>query len=163
MPYKDTNAPGLRPRIAKPVTATTVVARNLTLLGWLQFGKQTRCHGKKGWLRTLLQHEGVLQDSPIALWSRVLSDYKSILAVIIEGVKIAMASNFRDSREFVGVQGLGSGGKFVSKQKATQAGIPKNEYSIPYLLYAYDVMRTTFQRRVRSFSLSDLLHQSLQT
>jgi hypothetical protein len=148
MPYKDCDNPGLRPRITKPILATTSVVRQLSPLGWLSLGKQTRRHEKRGWLRTLMQHEGVLQDNPIALWSRVISDHKSVLAVI-EGMKIAMGSNFCDPREHIGVQGKGSGGKFVCVAKVTQVGVPKNEYTIPYLLHAYDVTRTTFQRRLK--------------
>jgi hypothetical protein len=57
MPYKDCNDPGLRTRITKPILVTTSVVCQLSPLGWLSLGKQTRRHEKKGWLRTLLQHE----------------------------------------------------------------------------------------------------------
>ena len=116
-----------------------------TNLEWLQFGLTTRRHEKKGWLRSILIERDLLMDNKSALWLRVVEDYRCQVSAI-EGMKIAMGKNFVDPRETRGVQGTNSGGKFVSLKRSSQAGIPKNVWTIPYLLHAYDVSRTSFQR-----------------
>ena len=57
-----------------------------------------------------------------------------------------MGDDFVDPRDHTGVVGNDNGGKFVSLKKASQRGTPRNEYTIPYLLHAYNVSCTTFQR-----------------
>ncbi len=60
-------------------------------------------------------------------------------------MRLALGAAFTDPREHKGNQG--DGGKFVSAKKESQAGIPKNMWTIPYLLYAYDVKRSNFQNK----------------
>jgi hypothetical protein len=69
-----------------------------------------------------------------ALWKRILSDYKCQLAAI-EGMRLALGDNFKDPRDFKGQSG--EGGKFVSTKKESQRDIPKNTWTIPFLLHAY--------------------------
>jgi hypothetical protein len=66
-----------------------------------------------------------------ALWKRVLSDYKCQLAGI-EGMRLALGSKFNDPRETKGHNG--QFGKFVSQKKESQLEIPKNMWTIPYLI-----------------------------
>ena len=47
---------------------------------------------------------------------------------------MAMGTDFVDPRETRGKQGANSGGKFVSDKRPPQMDVPKNVWSIPYLL-----------------------------
>ena len=65
----------------------------------------------------------------------------------IEGMRLALGPKFVDPREYKGVAGIK--GKFVSEKKDSQLGVPKNMWTIPFLLYAYDVKRSNFQNKRR--------------
>ena len=80
-----------------------------------------------------------------ALWCRVISDYKCQISAI-EGMREVMGDAFEDPREYKGVADKQTG-KFISAKTLSQNAAPKGPYTIPYLLYAYDVSRTTFQRK----------------
>ena len=148
MPYKDTtSASGLRKRKVKEVQLPEAVIPQKTAMEWLQWGKESRRHETAGWLKSALIHYNLLEDNPFAMWKRVIADYKTVNA-IIEGMKLALGNGFVDPRDHKGKQG--EGGVFVSTKSKSQAHIPKNEYTIPYLLHAYDVKRTSFQRRVKA-------------
>ena len=148
MPYKDTtSALGLRKRKVKDVQQPETVIPQKTAMEWLQWGKLSRRHETAGWLKNALVHFHLLDDNPFAVWKRVIADYKTVNA-IIEGMKLALGNGFVDPRDYKGKQG--EGGQFVSDKSKSQALIPKNEYTIPYLLHAYDVKRTSFQRRVKA-------------
>ncbi len=58
-----------------------------------------------------------------------------------------MEEGYSDPREYRGVRGKNSGGKFVSLKRESQAHVPKNVHSLGYLLYAYGVSKTTFFRK----------------
>jgi hypothetical protein len=75
-----------------------------------------------------------------ALWKRIISDYKCQLAAI-EGMQYTMGKEFKDPRETRGVQG--GGGKFVSLKKDSQLDVPKNMWTIPYLLRSICIRRET--------------------
>jgi hypothetical protein len=60
-------------------------------------------------------------------------------------MRLALGSKFKDPRETKGHNG--EFGKFVSEKKESQQHIPKNIWTIPYLLYAYDVKRSNFQNK----------------
>ena len=152
--------PSLRPRKAGAVESSrrTQYQEEETLhkadppisqLQWLKLGLKSRKHEKKGWLKDLLIAEGYLRNDKTMIWSRVLSDHRCQLAAI-EGMREVMGDDFRDPREYRGTSAKGSGGRFVSMKIPSQQGIPKNVYTIPFLLYAYDVSRTTFQNRWKS-------------
>ena len=64
-----------------------------------------------------------------------------------EGMEKALGDKYKDPREHKGVTGKASSGRFVSLKKATQIGIPKNMWTLGYLVYAYDVDKATFRRR----------------
>jgi hypothetical protein len=53
---------------------------------------------------------------------------------------------YHDPRSYVGIKTKASRGKFSSMKKASQGGIPKNVYTIPFLIYAYGVPETTIKR-----------------
>ncbi len=82
----------------------------------------------------------------MAIRHRVLNDYKHVIG-IIEGMHIVLHADFKDSRDHTGVPHPEQGGMFQSQRSSAEREIPHNEYTIPFLLYAYDVKRTTFQRR----------------
>jgi hypothetical protein len=86
-----------------------------------------------------------MEPSNEALWQRVMSDYNKCQLSAIEGMRLALGGSFNNPREHKGNQG--DGGKFVSLQKDTQADVPKNMWTIPFLLYAYDVKRSKFQNK----------------
>jgi hypothetical protein len=143
MPYK-TTVVQLRPRLQKqPLKHFEKIVEKKSPLGWLKWGLTTRKHETKGWLAATLISNGELLEGEDALWKRVLSDYRCQLA-FLEGMKEVLADKFTDPREYKGVQGKNSGGKFVSLKTDNQAHVPKNVYSLGYLLYAYGVAKTTF-------------------
>ncbi len=50
-----------------------------------------------------------------------------------------LGSDYKDPREYTGIRDKNSGGKYVSTKKTSQQGIPKNGFTIPYLMWAFDV------------------------
>jgi hypothetical protein len=62
----------------------------------------------------------------------------------------ALGDKYVDPREYKGVRGKTSGGKFVSLKKASQMEVPKNVWTLGYLLYAFDVDKATFRRRLKA-------------
>ncbi len=62
-------------------------------------------------------------------------------------MRLALGDNFNDNdpRDYKGQSG--EDGKFVSKKKESQRDIPKNMWTIPFLLHAYDVKRSNFQNK----------------
>ena len=74
-----------------------------------------------------------------------MSDYECQLSAI-EGMKEVMGDAFVDPREHKGTA-VKRTGKFISTKKLSQSKVPKGPYTLPYLLHAYDVPRTTFQRK----------------
>ncbi len=62
----------------------------------------------------------------------------------------ALIDKYVDPREHKGVQGKASGGKFVSLKKASQMDVPKNIWSLGYLVCAYGVDRATFRWRLKA-------------
>ena len=117
---------------------------------WLKFGLQSRRHEKKGWLREALTSSGLLGPSEGDLWRRLISDYKSQLAHIegMEAFATSMNLPFDDPRRSGNGGMRDEGGLWLSKKSKSQKNIPKNPLTIPYLLYAYGVSRSSFKRRV---------------
>ena len=75
----------------------------------------------------------------------MISDYKCQISAI-EGMREVMGDAFEDPREYKGITDTNTG-KFISTKRLSQSQVPKGPYTIPYLLYAYGVSRTTFQRK----------------
>jgi hypothetical protein len=153
MPYKDlTSASRDRRNAASQLDAVELMPdRQLhvperTPLQWLEYGLKSRTHEKKGWLKDKLLEYGLMEGNPEGLWKRVISDYKCQLSAI-EGMRLALGASFTDPREYKGKAGADS--KFVSEKKDSQRDIPKNMWTIPYLLHAYDVKRSNFQNKRR--------------
>jgi hypothetical protein len=113
-------------------------------LEWLEYGLKSRTHEKKGRLKEKLLKYGLMEATDEALWKRVMSDYKCQLAGI-EGMRLALGATFKDPRETKGHNG--QFGKFVTQKKDSQLDIPKNMWTIPYLLHAYGVKRSNFQNK----------------
>ena len=77
-----------------------------------------------------------------ALWSRIMGDYQCQI-VAIEAMQSAIGADFKDPR-LVSEHGVGKdklSGRYKNNNKA---GVPKGIFTIPYLLHAYDVKRSTF-------------------
>ncbi len=89
----------------------------------------------------------LLEPNIEALWKRVISDYKCQLSAI-EGMRLALGKKFIDPRDYKGI--AGTKGKFVSAKKDSQLAVPKNMWTIPFLLHAYDVKRSNFQNKRRA-------------
>jgi hypothetical protein len=115
-------------------------------LEWLEYRLKSRTHEKNGWLKEKLLQYGLMEATDEALWKRVMSDYKCQLAGI-EGMRLALGSTFKDPRETKGHTSNGQFGKFVTLKKDSQLDIPKNMWTIPYLLHAYGVKRSNFQNK----------------
>ena len=62
----------------------------------------------------------------------------------------ALGDKYVDPREHRVVQGKASGGKFLSLKKSSQMHVPKNMWSLGYLVYAYGVDKATFRRRLKA-------------
>ncbi len=116
-------------------------------LEWLQWGKASFRYESKGWLVDELLHYSIIEDSDVGIWKRVISDYRHVSGVI-EGMRLVQGTAFKDPCDHVGIPDPLKGGLFVSASGSSQARIPRNEWTIPYLLDAYNVKRTTFQRRL---------------
>ena len=73
--------------------------------------------------------------------------------------------NFVDPRDHTGTRDESSGGKFVSMKKVSQHGVPKGVFTIRYLLYAYDVARSTFnrKRKLREVVPNDVMKRNTQS
>jgi hypothetical protein len=71
-------------------------------------------------------------------------------------MKAVLGTEYKDPREYKGIIGKNSGGKFVSKKTLTQQGVPKNVHSLGYLLYAYNFSKTTFFAGARHLPPSSL-------
>ena len=119
-------------------------------MGWLKYGLESRRHERKGWLKAALQSRSLLGTADKDVWVRVLSDYKSQLAHV-EGMEEFANANkieFEDPRRSKNMGDRCDEGKWKSAKAASQANVPKNPLTIPYLLYAYGVPRSSFKRRV---------------
>ncbi len=68
-------------------------------------------------------------------------------------MKVQMGKDFKDPRNAV-KNDSDRGGLYVSQRTSEQTGIPQNVYTIPYLLFAYNVSRTTFQRKLKKYTLT---------
>ncbi len=112
---------------------TQIPPPSKTQIGWLEYGLETRRHEKKGWLKEELLKHDLLADTKAALWARVLSDYACTEAAR-EGMAKALGLAYVDPREHKGVKGKASGGKFVSLKKDSQLGVPKNVWTLGYLV-----------------------------
>jgi hypothetical protein len=138
MPYKEA-VPALRTRKApKQIDVYRKPPPDRTRIEWLKYGLQTRKHETKGWILNELKTHKVLLDTKAALWARVLSDY-ACLEAARDGMEKALGDKYVDPREHKGVQGKTSGGKFVSLKKASQIDVPKNMWTLGYLVHAYGV------------------------
>ena len=151
MPYK-ADKPNLRAR-KNSSSSTKVVAHKAppqkTSLEWLQYGLETRRHETPGWLLKLLEEHNILPtDNKVAKWARIMTDYNCQLAYL-QGLQHALGAAYKDPRDYTGIRATDSGGKYVSLKKSSQQGVPKNMYTIPYLMWAYDVNKCTFKRKLK--------------
>ena len=153
MPYKDITSGARDKRNAasqfESVELMPDRQRNIperTPLEWLEYGLKSRTHEKIGWLKDKLLEYDLMEANDEGLWKRVISDYKCQLAAI-EGMRLALGTKFTDPRDYKGI--AGTDGKFISEKKESQRDIPKNMWTIPYLLHAYDVKRSNFQNKRR--------------
>jgi hypothetical protein len=154
MPFKDTTTSARNQRAGNIDASSAVlmpdrvrVVPERSPLEWLEYGLKSRTHEKRGWLKEKLLQYQLMEGSTEALWKRVISDYKCQLSGI-EGMKLALGKTFVDPREYKGI--AGEKGIFVSGKKDSQVGVPKNMWTIPYLLHAYDVKRSNFQNKRRA-------------
>ena len=146
----------LRPRQQKcdrsQDSLTQVSDPRRTPVEWLKYGLESRRHEKRGWLKEALQSSSLLGRSENDVWRRVISDYKSQLAHI-EGMR-AFADHmnlaFEDPRRASNGGKRTTGGLWVTAKAPSQTNIPKNPLTIPYLLHAYGVSRSSFKRRVEA-------------
>ena len=161
MPFVTRDGTTLRSRNVEPsVDQSASVAPDglqpKTPLMWMKGGLKTRKYERKGWLKDMLLEEWEITGEKNSLWRRVLSDYKCQLSGI-EGMKCVMGDVFVDPHKHIGTPGVA--GDFVSKKRPSQIGVPKNPWTIPYLLRAYDVPRTSFKRYVKhGFHESTVTH-----
>ena len=103
-----------------------------------------RRNEKCGWLKALLTTHNLLPPGKDALWCRIMGDYQCQI-VAIEAMQSAIGADFKDPR-LVSEHSVGKdkrSGRFKNNNKA---GVPKGIFTIPYLLHAYDVSRSTFRR-----------------
>jgi hypothetical protein len=152
MPYKDLTSKKRQGRDRQETVVEETETRKYeppdrTPIEWLQWGLKSRTHEKRGWLKDKLLKAGLLEPTNEALWKRIISDYKCQMSAL-EGMKLAMGAKFEDPREYKGVPG--EAGKFVSLKKDSQQDVPKNMWTIPFLIYAYDVKRSNFQNKRRA-------------
>jgi hypothetical protein len=141
MPYKDSTSSNRNQRECNKLEPEVLPDRvyeppQRSNLEWLEYGLKSRTHEKNGWLKAKLLQYGLMEATDEALWKRVMSDYKCQLAGI-EGMRLALGASFKDPRETKGYNG--EFGKFVTQKNESQIDIPKNMWTIPFLLHAYGV------------------------
>jgi hypothetical protein len=68
-------------------------------------------------------------------------------------MKVRTGNDFKDPRNAF-KNDSDRGGIYVSQRTSEQTGIPQNVFTIPYLLFAYNVKRTTFQRKLKKHTLT---------
>jgi hypothetical protein len=151
MPFKSTNAI-LRKRPDNDSTSNPVLKPPpvKSSMEWLKYGLTTRRHEKPGWLKDVLVEHNILpaKNDKSALWNRVLLDYQCQLSCL-EGMQHVLGCNYKDPREYTGIRDKNSGGKYVSTKKTSQQGIPKKLFTIPYFMWAFDVKKPTFKRKLK--------------
>jgi hypothetical protein len=91
-------------------------------------------------------------DDKSELWARVVSDYKCQLSCL-EGMKEVLGDKFVDPRDYKGTRGKDTGGRFISTKSKRQKGVPLKVYTISYLMWAYNVNKFSFKRRLKSEKL----------
>ncbi len=148
LPYKS-NKVVLRTRKV-PAVLPSPAPPQKSPLEWLKYGLEMKLHTKNGWLRDLLVTLNLLKpDDKKELWARVLSDYKCQLSCL-EGMKEVLGDEFVDPRDYKGTRGKDTGGRYVSTKSKRQTGVPLNVYTIQYLMWAYNVNKCSFKRRLKS-------------
>jgi hypothetical protein len=148
MPFK---AAKVSLRTRQPLTHLPVVTAppDRTPIEWLKFGLESNRHTKSGWLRDILQHHNLLKpDDKESLWQRVLTDYACQLSYL-EGLQGALGDEYEDPRDYKGHRGKDTGGRYATKKTGKHQGVPKNVHTIPYLMWAYEVSKCTFKRRLK--------------
>ena len=73
-----------------------------------------------------------------------MGDYQCQI-VAIEAMQSAIGADFKDPR-LVSEHGVGKDKRSGRYKNDNKAGVPKGIFTIPYLLHAYDVSRSTFRR-----------------
>jgi hypothetical protein len=95
-------------------------------------------HEKLGWMGIELQKSGMWDGDRKNLQRLVMADYQAQLAVVEYGKELMGGGH--DPRTYVVQRKKASGEQFIiSLKKASQEGIPKPIYTVPYLIYAYGV------------------------
>jgi hypothetical protein len=142
MPYK-CNKVVLRTRKVPAVIACPPPPQK-SPLEWLKYGLEMKLHTKNGWLRDLLVTLNLLKpDNKNELWARVVSDYKCQLSCL-EGMKEVLGDKFIDPRDYKGTRGKDTGSRYISTKSTRQKGVPLNVYTIPYLMWVYNVNKCSF-------------------
>jgi hypothetical protein len=150
MPYKDFTSSTRSKHVSAAAAEVELMpdrvfeAPDRSPLEWLKLGLSSRTHEKRGWLRDKLLHNNLLKPNVESLWKGMLSDYKRQLAAI-ERMRLALGKSFVHPREHKGKNG--EFGKYITVKSASQIDVPKNMWTIPYLLHAYDVKRSNFQNK----------------
>jgi hypothetical protein len=65
-------------------------------------------------------------------------------------MKEVLGDKFVDPRDYKGTRGKDTGGRFISTKSKRQKGVPLNVYTIPYLMWAYNVNKCSFKRRLKN-------------
>jgi hypothetical protein len=68
-------------------------------------------------------------------------------------MKEVLGDKFVDPRDYKGTRGKDTGGRYISTKSTRQRGVPLNVYTIPYLMWAYNVNKCSFKRRLKSEKL----------
>lgn len=113
-------------------------------VGWLKYGLTGKRHATRGWLKKLLVQQNLLVDGNDAIWMRVMSDYQCQL-VAMEVMRSIQGSDYKDPR-LVTEHGVFKG-KEDGRYQKKKTGIPTGVFTVPYLIYAYDVSETSFKRK----------------
>ena len=122
-------------------------------VGWLKHGLTSKRHATRGWLKKLLVQHNLLTDGNDAIWNRVMSDYQCQL-VAMEVMRSIQGSDYKDPR-LVTEHGVFKG-KEDGRYQKTKTGIPTGVFTVPYLIYAYDVSETSFKRKRKELKEGNL-------
>jgi hypothetical protein len=139
----------LRPRQTKATSSTIVdgsakrptihLNNNADPIATLKAGLRTVRHHTKGWLKQDLIASGKLVDTKEAIQAKVWADYNAQL-IHVRAQQDILGSDYNPLRT---IPGRDEDGKFTF---CKNVDVPKNYFSLEFLLYAYDASQSTFKR-----------------
>jgi hypothetical protein len=127
---------------AEPLKVAKSKYANMSAMDMLKWGLSYNRNVNKGWLKDLLEKEGILDGTKAALQTRFWEDYKA-QGLFMQGMQACFGEDFdpRESKPTRDANGLWQNNKNC---------VPQNVITVKYILHAYDISYSTFKRMKKS-------------